>query len=283
MLSGSGLGLAILAACIVAAGFAILAAVRASRPIKNVTTDELTIALRSESDRIGQIETEQGRLLRQELTENLATHQRTTLAAFHELGESLSSRMCEALQQSSAQQKERLDSLNVSIASLTKVVDERLEAIRLESAAKLEGMRKSVDERLRLTGESLSANVSEVLNRSNVQQKERLDGVNVSIASLTKTVDDRLQAIRLENISKLEETRKSVDERLRLTGESLSLKLSDALNQSSALQKERLDGVNASLVSLAKTVDGRLEAIRLDNAAKLEEMRKTVDEKLQST
>jgi DNA recombination protein RmuC len=59
-------------------------------------------------------------------------------------------------------------------------------------------------------------------------------------------------------------------------------------------QKERLDNVTTAVSTLSEkhertqealrqTVEGRLDAMRGENAAKLDEMRRTVDEKLQST
>jgi DNA recombination protein RmuC len=41
--------------------------------------------------------------------------------------------------------------------------------------------------------------------------------------------------------------------------------------------------IDGRLASLAKTVDERLQALQVDNAQKLEQMRTTVDEKLQGT
>jgi DNA recombination protein RmuC len=68
----------------------------------------------------------------------------------------------------------------------------------------------------------------------------------------------------------------------------------DTLRLMGAQQKERLETTNAKLTelidkhregqeSLRQTVENRLDAIRQENTAKLEEMRNTVDEKLQST
>ena len=66
------------------------------------------------------------------------------------------------------------------------------------------------------------------------------------------------------------------------------------MNQVSTQQKERLDNVTKALASLIdknekaqealkQTVEGRLDILRTENAAKLEAIRLTVDEKLQGT
>ncbi|HEX2256859.1 MAG TPA: hypothetical protein VHG92_09225, partial [Afifellaceae bacterium] len=70
--------------------------------------------------------------------------------------------------------------------------------------------------------------------------------------------------------------------------------VAETLNLMSAQQRERLETTNATIKelidkhqagqeSLRQTVEGRLDVIRTENAAKLDEMRSTVDEKLQST
>jgi DNA recombination protein RmuC len=74
----------------------------------------------------------------------------------------------------------------------------------------------------------------------------------------------------------------------------LSQALTTQVGQFGALQAERLEsfarelnrfslGLDARFEHLKLTVEGRLTAIQADNAAKLEEMRRTVDEKLHAT
>jgi DNA recombination protein RmuC len=74
----------------------------------------------------------------------------------------------------------------------------------------------------------------------------------------------------------------------------LGTNVAGTLGQMSEHQKERLENVTTALSSLSdkqdrnqealkQTVEGRLDAIRVENASKLDEMRSTVDEKLQST
>jgi DNA recombination protein RmuC len=70
--------------------------------------------------------------------------------------------------------------------------------------------------------------------------------------------------------------------------------MAKSLAQGAEVQKERLDGIADEIRRLSQrsaeagetlkaTVEARLETLRQDNASKLEEMRRTVDEKLQST
>jgi DNA recombination protein RmuC len=74
----------------------------------------------------------------------------------------------------------------------------------------------------------------------------------------------------------------------------LGSRVSESLTEASRIQKERLENVTGGLTGLSEklekaqerlrlTVEGRLDAIRQQNATKLDEMRQTVDEKLQTT
>ena len=76
--------------------------------------------------------------------------------------------------------------------------------------------------------------------------------------------------------------------------EALATRLSDSLHRFGAQQKDALETVVKSITALAekqtlaqedlrKSVEGRLDILRTENAAKLDEMRKTVDERLQTT
>ena len=70
--------------------------------------------------------------------------------------------------------------------------------------------------------------------------------------------------------------------------------MSETLSRLAELQRERLENVTTAVTALSEkqeraheilkqTVEGRLDAIRTESASKLEEMRKTVDERLQAT
>lgn len=89
-------------------------------------------------------------------------------------------------------------------------------------------------------------------------------------------------------------TAKDFREQMTLSFESLATRVGDGLREAAGLQKERLESVTNALGTLSEkhekaqealrlTIEGRLDVIRGENATKLEEMRKTVDEKLQST
>ena len=107
---------------------------------------------------------------------------------------------------------------------------------------------------------------------------------------LRQIIETRLDAAASKHASTAMESRQEVLANFEL----LNGGVKETLGQLGAQQKERLDNVALALgnltetqeraqVSLRSSVEQRLDALRTENMAKLEEMRKTVDEKLQST
>jgi DNA recombination protein RmuC len=226
-----------------AALFAFLAFIRSGGGKRGeVTAEQVSQLARNESDRIRQAGDEQARALRQELAGNFRGFQETTLNVFREFGESLS-----------ADVKEFGNRLDKNV----KAIDERADAI----GGKLEqGLSRMGDEATK--------------NRDTLRQ----------------TIEAKLDSAALK------QTGASKDLREEMTGsfQTMGSTVSATLTQLGEQQKERLDHVTAALSvqsekqeraqeALKRTVEGRLDAIRSESATKLEEMRRTVDEKLQST
>jgi DNA recombination protein RmuC len=233
-----------LAAAVLAALFAVLAFVRVGRMSRDssLRQDQLSQSFRAESDRNRQWDDVQARNLREELSGNLQLFQDGTLKAFAALGDMLANQIKEF--------GSRLD------AGL-KLVDERTA-----------GVRTKLDTDIARMGEE--ANQHREVLRQSVETK--LDESSVKQAAAAKEARTELT----DSFKHLEGV------------------VGKTLEQAASLQKERLEGVTRSLdglmekhekaqEALRQTVDGRLEAIRTGNEVKLDEMRKTVDEKLQTT
>jgi len=155
--------------------------------------------------------------------------------------------------------------------SLIKRVDEfgnRLEAANNSAAARIDAIGLKLNSDIAQMGESAAANREALRNVI----EERLDA----------TVTAQTQAA-----SSLREELQSSFQRMRAG-------VGEMLTQASDHQRERLDETKRELKALAEkqqqaadqlraAVANRLDAIRQENAAKLEEMRRTVDEKLQTT
>jgi DNA recombination protein RmuC len=228
----------------VAALFALLIFVRGagSKSGGEVTSEQISQLLRNESDRIRQAADEHARTLRQELTDNLRGFQETTLKVFRELGDSLG-----------AEVKEFGNRLDKGV----RTIDERAAAIG-----------SKLDQEMTRMGEEATKNRDAL--RQTIETK--LDGAATKQAGAAK------------------------DLREEMTGsfEKLGRTVSETLTQLGEHQKERLEHVTTALSALSdrqeraqealkQTVEVKLDAIRSESATKLEEMRQTVDEKLQST
>lgn len=114
------------------------------------------------------------------------------------------------------------------------------------------------------------------------------DTVSTQLLALSKTSGEKLDNVRLESAGAARQLREEVI----LTLKSLSDSTSQTMNELGNLQKSRLADMSDALTKLAESnekkmeavksaVEGRLQAIQTDNAWQLEQMRQTVNEKLQ--
>ncbi|WP_266160253.1 DNA recombination protein RmuC [Dyella silvatica] len=110
--------------------------------------------------------------------------------------------------------------------------------------------------------------VQEQLGAMSEQQQERISGFGQRLELLTERTDAGLQTLA-QRLA--EDARKGREE------STLSL------NRFGELLQQRLSALTADLTDMRTTLETKLQAIQNDNAAKLEQMRATVDEKLQST
>ena len=114
--------------------------------------------------------------------------------------------------------------------------------------------------------------VVEQLGGMSQQQIERIDGFGQRLNLLTERTDNGLQSLS-QRLT--EDARKSREE------------VTLSLNRFGEQQQQRLAALGADhekrMGEVRATLEAKLGAIQQDNAAKLEQMRATVDEKLQST
>jgi len=239
----------------VAALFAFLAFIRAGRyrPGTEITPEQLSQLLRNESDRIRQSGDEQARLLRQELAENLRGFQDTTLKLFRELGDGIGTEMREfggRLDKGVRTIDERAAAIGTKLdQDMTRMSDEATknrDALRQTVEAKLDDAAvkeatsaRNLRQEMTDSFQRLGTTVSETLSQQGEHQKERLESVTAAVSTLTdkqeraqdalkQAVEGRLDAIRSESASKLDEMRKTVDERLQST---LETRLGESFNR----------------------------------------------------
>jgi DNA recombination protein RmuC len=179
-----------------------------------------------------------------------------------------------------------LDDVSKDLGQLRTALAEDLRRGRDETGSQARDLRGEVLTIVARLGETLGGNIG----RLGTTQAEKVDAVVTNVKTLTEDNQRRLADIRRDADESGKALREEVARQLKALGELLD----GNLDKGAASQKERLDGVATEIrrlvetnteanETLRKTVEGKLEILRTDNAQKLEEMRKTVDEKLQGT
>ena len=153
---------------------------------------------------------------------------------------------------------------------------ERIEReLRAEIKDSAQSNRQEIAHSVAQSGQSLAAQITNIATVQNnqidgfAQQLVKLTDANeVRLSTLQKSVDERLAALQ-----------KTIDEHLAGFAQ-------DARNgreESANTLKRFGDGLNQQLTDVRATLEARLKDIETQNAIKLDEMRKTVDEKLHAT
>jgi DNA recombination protein RmuC len=186
--------------------------------------------------------------------------------------------------------------------------DEQARALRQELGDNLRGFQETTLKGFCELGEGLGAQAKEFGGRLDTGVKAIDDRAAAIAAKLDRdiklmgdeatrnrdtlrhTIETKLDDAAAKQATAAKELREEMTGSFRKLGASVA----DTLGQLGEHQKERLENVTTALSDLSEkheraqetlkqTVEGRLDAIRTENAAKLDEMRQTVDEKLQST
>jgi DNA recombination protein RmuC len=188
------------------------------------------------------------------------------------------------------------------------VVEQQTGGLRQELGNSLKGfqqltltafgtLRDGINAQVRGFGERLDAGVKTIDERAiaistklNEEMAQMRSEANVNREGLRALVEQKLD----NNITQQTEASKILRDELGGNFLRLGSRVSESLIEASQLQKERLQNVTTALTGLSEkmekaqevlraTVEAGLEKVRADNAEKLEQMRVTVDEKLQGT
>ena len=203
-------------------------------------------AMRAECDLVRRDAEGHARAGRGELADNLNGFQTTLFNAFGLLGK-----------QVSGQVREFGDTLNRGVGT----IDARVEGM----AQKLNGDIAKMGDDAGRGRETLRGLIEAKLDASAARQTD--EGRNLR-SEVQKGLEKGLGAASLSLATKLDDLGTQQIERL------------DATRQTLHLQTERN---TTALEAMRVTVEGQLKELRQENAGKLEEMRRTVDEKLQTT
>ncbi|NYZ61414.1 DNA recombination protein RmuC [Luteimonas deserti] len=125
-------------------------------------------------------------------------------------------------------------------------------------------------------------------------QAQRTDAFGAQLQSVAARTDQRLDEFTLRTDQRLDSFTRTTDERLDVLRAALGEDARKARMEGADQQQRFADALGARLTELTQrneqrigemraTLEQQLQRLQTDNAAKLEQMRETVDEKLQST
>jgi len=183
-------------------------------------------------------------------------------------------------------QKGQLDGFSAQLTSYAQTSGERLDRVRAQSEIGAKQLREEVVTTLKSISETLTTTMKDL----SVAEKAQLDAFSGQIASLTKTSGEKLDGIRVETATGAKQLREEVIVALTGITESTTKTMGEIAN----LQKTQLEAMSSAITKLAElnekkleevrlTVEGKLQSMQVENAKQLDQMRQTVDEKLQST
>lgn len=241
--------------------------------------EQVDRSVRDEISRNRQEQSNQSQALRSEV-----------ILALTGMGDSLSSKV-EGLTRSNDQKLELLRS----------AVEQRLDAFTGESGRKFDSLTESVatssarlQSEVSLKLEGFKVSLADTVRETHQLQRDQTEQISASLQSFQSRIDDRLLGLQtaidtklstIENqtgqkLTDVEAALRNQSQQLREeTGasfKSLGDSILTTLTEISHLQKNELQ-------DLKTTVDARLASIQSENEKKLEQMRQTVDEKLQGT
>jgi len=244
---------------------------------------------------------DEARAQRQELATNLREFRSETLTELQKFKADLSEKLDAELRKMAHDADTNRDKLRDTIS---KRLDEQSEAqgnsarnLREEVATSVQKLQEGM---LKVAADQREAQQNQFDNFSR-RLTEASDGLTLAMTVLTKTTDEKHQGLATTIDGKLTQTseasaKASADLREEIGSifKRLSESLTTTINQMSEHQKERLSSVDQTMATLAQKnqeagdalrtlVEERLTTLQANNAAKLDEIRKTVDEQLQQT
>jgi DNA recombination protein RmuC len=183
----------------------------------------------------------------------------------------------------SVQLRATAEEMGRKLDSSRETVDEVLRSLAADTRKLHTEFRSEVTNSLESLARTLDLKASDGMNNQKIQLESSSAAVTLALATssrssseaieqLRSAVEGRLVAIQNDNSVKLELIRNNVERKL----SDATINLTNAIDILSRKTTEAAEGLKSG-------VESRLSAIQNDNTLKLEEMRRTVDEKLHST
>ena len=224
------------------------------------------------------------------------------------VGDSLNTRLSAVAQNTDARLDRTRDTVEQRLLAMQDDAGKRMDVVRADASVAGKALREEVNSTVKTFGDTLSAGVSE----SNRVQQAQLDGFSERLDKLTRsnaekldamklTIEQRLTTVQEDNGRRVDQMRTEITTNAKQVRDEVNASLK-GFNDSVINGMTRLgDGHKLEMESFAKqmavvalssetrmdtlkrVVEQRLEGIQQDNAKQLEQMRNTVDEKLQGT
>ena len=171
------------------------------------------------------------------------------------------------------------DSLNRQITTLIQSNDQKLDSLR-----------STVEQRLASIQEDGTNKLEKIRSDSSAAAQKAREEVTTALRLLGSGVDDRLKQIQSDSATTAKQLREEVVNSLKSMSDSISRNVTAMTDT----QQNQLTGFSTQLVKLTESnqqkldglkdaVEARLKALQDDNSKQLDQMRATVDEKLQGT
>ncbi|WP_370564171.1 DNA recombination protein RmuC [Luteimonas salinilitoris] len=149
--------------------------------------------------------------------------------------------------------------------------------------AALESLRARLEEALREEQREGRGELRQQLDSLSTAQAQRIDAFGVQLQGVAARTDQRLDEFSTRTDQRLDLLREALTEdarKARAEGADLQQRFGDGLGQRLAELTQRNE---QRIGEMRATLEQQLKALQADNASKLEQMRATVDEKLQTT
>lgn len=181
---------------------------------------------------------------------------------------------------------QKLGEFEKSLTIIHSIVKDEMVQSKNELRGMLQDQRRELSENFQ---QFTDLSTQKIVDLSNIQ-KEQLDNFGKILSDFLSKINENLDGIKIMLDNSLKLSRDELTTNLKGIVDS-NAKIMGELGQ---IQKQQLEQVSINLLQLSEnlngkfdklrsTIDERLEKIREDNAKQLEQMRMTVDEKLQGT
>jgi DNA recombination protein RmuC len=161
-----------------------------------------------------------------------------------------------------------IEAVHRGLEQIDRSVRDEIARNRQEHSAHSQALRSEMLAALTRIGDSVSAKLADHTSSSGQKLELVRSGMEQRMESLTQSIATSSERLQGEVSARLGEFKTSLERTVQETFQ---------------LQRQQTEAISSAIQSLQANVEGRLAAIQSENEKKLEQMRQTVDEKLQGT